>query len=146
MEFMRAGFDVLCSDLDVMWLGDPRPWVRGLVATSELMPLSDVIVSTDVTHGGADRDEAAWGINYEMVARRGARTHATSMSAHPPLTRTSSALAAPEHGDGAAALDGGRDGLLSPVEGAHGEGGGQGGQALLVDGPMVRGHRSQPQP
>jgi|TARA_B110001469_G_scaffold78903_1_gene74650 hypothetical protein len=25
MEFMRGGFDVLCSDLDVIWLKDPIP-------------------------------------------------------------------------------------------------------------------------
>ena len=66
MEFMRAGFDVLCSDLDVMWLGDPRPWVAGMAKTGMLLGLADVVVSTDVTHGTLDKDEAAWGINNEM--------------------------------------------------------------------------------
>merc|ERR1719409_1098279 len=50
MQFMRAGFDVLCSDLDVMWLNDPRPWVQGSAASGELLGLADVVVSTDVTH------------------------------------------------------------------------------------------------
>ena len=66
MEFMKAGFDVLCSDLDVMWLSDPRPWVRGTAADSTLLGLADVVVSTDVTHGTLDKDEAGWGINNEM--------------------------------------------------------------------------------
>ena len=29
MEFMRGGFDVLCADLDVIWLKDPTPWLTG---------------------------------------------------------------------------------------------------------------------
>ena len=66
MEFMRAGFDVLCSDLDVIWLGDPRPWVLGAANTSALLGLADVVVSTDVTHAASDKDEALWGVNGEM--------------------------------------------------------------------------------
>ena len=31
MEFL-GGFDVLCADLDVLWLRDPRPWVLGAAA------------------------------------------------------------------------------------------------------------------
>ena len=66
MEFMRAGFDVLCSDLDVIWLGDPRPWALGVAKTAELLGLADVVVSTDVTHGNLESDQASWGINNEM--------------------------------------------------------------------------------
>ena len=49
MEFLKAGFDVLCSDLDVIWLGDPRPWIHGEMPQNELLAFADVIVSTDVT-------------------------------------------------------------------------------------------------
>ena len=66
MEFMRSGFDVLCSDLDVMWLGDPRPWIQGRMETSSFLALADVIVSTDVTAGSFDNDKSSWGINNEM--------------------------------------------------------------------------------
>ena len=66
MEFMRAGFDVLCSDLDVIWLGDPRPWVLGQANSSALLGLADVVVSTDVTYAGTDKDEGFWGVNGEM--------------------------------------------------------------------------------
>ena len=66
MEFMRAGFDVLCSDLDVIWLGDPRPWVLGSANSSSLLGLADVVVSTDVTHAASDKDDAMWGVNGEM--------------------------------------------------------------------------------
>jgi hypothetical protein len=71
MEFMSSGFDVLCSDLDVIWLGDPRPWIMGpgstgAVASSALLSVADVVVSTDVTHGFSDRDAAAWGVHNEM--------------------------------------------------------------------------------
>ena len=31
LAFLRAGFDILCADLDVLWLRDPRPWVTGQV-------------------------------------------------------------------------------------------------------------------
>lgn len=103
MEFMRGGFDVLCADLDVIWLKDlipslfnsspspsprrnpnlilpqpqpnpspnpnqdPTPWVTGEAdPTSLLLNYPDVIVSTDVTHGGADSDEQLWGMGQEM--------------------------------------------------------------------------------
>ena len=33
---------------------------------TSLLPLADVVVSTDVTHGHTDTDDAAWGINNEM--------------------------------------------------------------------------------
>lgn len=83
MEFMRAGFDILCADLDVLWLADPRPWLRcsrenrstagttsptdsfvppislsGSIASSELIAFADVVVSTDVTSGVAENDKA----------------------------------------------------------------------------------------
>ena len=51
MEFLRAGFDLLCSDLDVVWLRDPRPYLVGAAGTA-LLPLADVVVSTDVTVSG----------------------------------------------------------------------------------------------
>ena len=66
MEFMRSGFDVLCSDLDVIWMGDPRPWVLGKADASALLGLADVVVSTDVTHGHLDKDEASWGVHNEL--------------------------------------------------------------------------------
>ena len=67
IEFMAAGFDVLCADLDVVWLRDPRPWVAGTAEQSAmLLNYPDVIVSTDVTHGGADTDDRAWGMKEEM--------------------------------------------------------------------------------
>lgn len=67
IEFMVAGFDVLCADLDVVWLRDPRPWITGVVDSSAmLLPFADVIVSTDVTHGGADSDARKWGMHEEM--------------------------------------------------------------------------------
>ena len=37
VEFMRAGFDVLCADLDVIWLRDPTPWVTGVADHSALL-------------------------------------------------------------------------------------------------------------
>lgn len=66
MEFLRAGFDLLCSDLDVVWLRDPRPFVMHGEAGTMLLPLADVVVSTDVTHGGNDHDEAVWGLQGEL--------------------------------------------------------------------------------
>ena len=51
MEFLRAGFDLLCSDLDVVWLADPRPWTSGAADGAALLPLADIVVSTDVTSG-----------------------------------------------------------------------------------------------
>ena len=67
MEFMRGGFDVLCADLDVIWLKDPTPWLTGEAdPTALLLNFPDVIVSTDVTHGGADSDEQLWGMGQEM--------------------------------------------------------------------------------
>ena len=65
MEFLRAGFDLLCSDLDVVWLRDPRPFLTREAGTT-LLPLADVVVSTDVTHGGADNDRDAWGLHGEL--------------------------------------------------------------------------------
>ena len=65
MEFLRAGFDLLCSDLDVVWLRDPRPFLVGDAGTS-LLPLADVVVSTDVTNGGQERDDLNWGLNGEL--------------------------------------------------------------------------------
>ena len=67
IEFMAAGFDVLCADLDVVWLKDPRPWISGVADPSAmLLPYPDIIVSTDVTHGGADTDARKWGMAEEM--------------------------------------------------------------------------------
>ena len=66
VEFLNAGFDILCSDLDVMWLSDPRPWVMGRAASSDLLSFAEVIVSTDVTSGGAENDMRAWGVADEM--------------------------------------------------------------------------------
>ena len=65
MEFLRAGFDLLCSDLDVVWLRDPRPYLIGAAGTS-LLPLADVVVSTDVTNGGQERDDRFWGMSGEL--------------------------------------------------------------------------------
>ena len=47
VEFMRAGFDVLCSDLDVIWLRDPREWLMGTAPNSGLLTFADVVVSTE---------------------------------------------------------------------------------------------------
>ena len=40
MEFLRAGFDLLCSDLDVVWLHDPRPYIMHGAAGTALLPVS----------------------------------------------------------------------------------------------------------
>ena len=66
VSFLRAGFDVLCSDLDVIWLGDPKPWLSGTIRTSNLLPFADVIVSVDVTTGEQENDKHAWGTFNEM--------------------------------------------------------------------------------
>ena len=68
MEFLRGGFDVLCADLDVLWLRDPRPWVLGAAAagSSRLLAFADVVVSTDVTSGANDNDAQQWGVLQEM--------------------------------------------------------------------------------
>ena len=65
MEFLRAGFDLLCSDLDVVWLRDPRPYLIGDAGTA-LLPLADVVVSTDVTDGHQEHDHLNWGLNGEL--------------------------------------------------------------------------------
>ena len=65
MEFLRGGFDLLCSDLDVVWLRSPLPYLAGEAGTA-LLPLADVVVSTDVTHGGADNDRELWGMHGEL--------------------------------------------------------------------------------
>ena len=57
---------MLCSDLDVIWLADPRPWVRGQAETSALFAFADVIVSVDTTNDGAENDRSAWGVHAEM--------------------------------------------------------------------------------
>lgn len=49
---------MLCSDLDVVWLGDPRPWTEGWRNDSLLLALADVIVSTDVTGDLLENDKA----------------------------------------------------------------------------------------
>ena len=56
-EFIKAGFNVLCSDLDVVWLGDPRPWTEGRRKDSMLLAFADVIVSTDVTGSQLESDD-----------------------------------------------------------------------------------------
>jgi hypothetical protein len=94
MEFLAAGFDVLCADLDVLWLRDPRPWLSGgvlsggglsgggggggggggarggdaalSIESSLLLGFADVVVSTDVTGDLAEDDRNSWGINNEM--------------------------------------------------------------------------------
>ena len=66
MEFLRAGFDLLCSDLDVVWLSDPRPFLSGKAMGTALLPLADVVVSTDVTSGINDHDGASWGLYGEL--------------------------------------------------------------------------------
>ena len=65
MEFLRAGFDLLCSDLDVVWMRDPRPYLIGSAGTS-LLPLADIVVSTDVTNGQQETDAHNWGLNGEL--------------------------------------------------------------------------------
>ena len=42
MEFLRAGIDLLCSDLDVVWLSDPRPFLVGDAPGTGLLPFADV--------------------------------------------------------------------------------------------------------
>jgi len=49
---------VLCSDLDVVWLGDPRPWLTAEQNSSALLAFADVIVSTDVTGDGQESEKA----------------------------------------------------------------------------------------
>jgi len=66
LAFLRAGFDILCADLDVLWLRDPRPWVTGQVATSALISFADIVVSTDVTSDAAENDRASWGLAQEL--------------------------------------------------------------------------------
>jgi hypothetical protein len=58
LEFLKAGLNVFCSDLDVVWLGDPRPWTEGRRNDSLLLALADVIVSTDVTGDLLENDNA----------------------------------------------------------------------------------------
>lgn len=53
-EFVRAGFDVLASDLDVTWVRDPRPWVTGQAAGMQLLAHADVLVSTDIANLALD--------------------------------------------------------------------------------------------
>ena len=31
MAFLHAGFDILCADLDVLWLRPPMPYLNGQV-------------------------------------------------------------------------------------------------------------------
>jgi len=66
VEFLRGGFDVLCSDLDVIWLADPRPWAEGVVASSELLVHADAVVSVDTTSNVSEGDQQAWGVHGEM--------------------------------------------------------------------------------
>mmetsp|Transcript_35834 Transcript_35834/g.114180 ORF Transcript_35834/g.114180 Transcript_35834/m.114180 type:complete len:314 (+) Transcript_35834:2-943(+) len=66
LAFVRAGFDILCADLDVVWLRDPRPWVMGQINSSLLIAYADIVVSTDVTSGAAENDRAAWGLQQEL--------------------------------------------------------------------------------
>ena len=48
---------ILCSDLDVIWLGDPRPWLLGTAKYSGLLTFADVVVSTDVTSARHEADK-----------------------------------------------------------------------------------------
>ena len=166
MEFMKAGFDVLCSDLDVIWLDDPRPWVLGTANTSALLGLADVVVSTDVTHASTDKVSAQgevrpWASRVTAAAWRqscGGQPHAL-LSLLPAVAAASlprrfdeSGVGAPcvregrgalgdqrrdEHRDGAVALHRGRDGLLPQVAGAYAAGDAQSGKAQLGDGAVV---------
>ena len=47
LPILRRGVHVVLSDVDCVWLHDPNPMVRGLVAGYEDFANADLIVSTD---------------------------------------------------------------------------------------------------
>mmetsp|Transcript_6417 Transcript_6417/g.16768 ORF Transcript_6417/g.16768 Transcript_6417/m.16768 type:complete len:609 (+) Transcript_6417:1-1827(+) len=60
--FVRAGYDVLLSDLDVAWLSDPRPYLDPATAPDRaaLMALADVVTASDAVDVSADSEAGGW--------------------------------------------------------------------------------------
>lgn len=57
-QLLALGVDVLMSDTDVVWLRDPRAYVRALVARH---PLLDVLLGTDhALYAEARREEISY--------------------------------------------------------------------------------------
>jgi hypothetical protein len=51
-RLLELGYDVLLSDADTVWLGDPWPWIggRGIVLADDAgdLPLADVLATNDM--------------------------------------------------------------------------------------------------
>ena len=56
LPILRRGVHVVLSDVDCVWLHDPNPMVRGLVAGYEDFANADLIVSTDCHNPQSDYD------------------------------------------------------------------------------------------
>ena len=56
LPILRRGVHVVLSDVDCVWLHDPNPMVRGLVAGYEDFAHADLIVSTDCHNPQSDYD------------------------------------------------------------------------------------------
>lgn len=66
---LLAGWDIMMSDVDVLWFESPWPWVGGLgVPTypeAAKMRHADVLISTDIVEVEADSEHASWLLNRE---------------------------------------------------------------------------------
>jgi hypothetical protein len=64
-----AGWDIMMSDVDVLWFESPWPWVGGAgVQTfpeAAKMRHADVLISTDIVEVEADSEHASWLLNRE---------------------------------------------------------------------------------
>ena len=64
-----AGWDIMMSDVDVLWFESPWPWVGGPGVTvfpeAAKMAKADVLISTDIVEVEADSEHASWVLNRE---------------------------------------------------------------------------------
>jgi hypothetical protein len=64
-----AGWDIMMSDVDVLWFESPWPWVGGagvqVFPEAAKMAKADVLISTDIVEVEADSEHASWLLNRE---------------------------------------------------------------------------------
>lgn len=66
---LTAGWDIMMSDVDVLWFESPWPWIGGagvsVFPEAAKMAKSDVLISTDIVEVEADSEHARWLLNRE---------------------------------------------------------------------------------
>jgi hypothetical protein len=64
-----AGWNIMMSDVDVLWFESPWPWVGGggvpVFPEAAKMAHADVLISTDIVEVEADSEHASWLLNRE---------------------------------------------------------------------------------